>query len=172
MRYVALLRGINVGGRTIKMDALRACFDEMKFDDVATVLQTGNVLFSSDNHPGSIKEEIATGLQRMFEYPARVLVYDLARLQRIAAATPFGVRDPAMQSYVVFFDNGLEKQLMAEATDLDDQLERIQVGDGVLYWRVPKGRTLQSGFASYLTKARYKNFHTNRNINTIRKIIG
>ena len=42
MRYVAFLRGINVGGRTIQMADLRECFDEMDFDDVRTVQQSGN----------------------------------------------------------------------------------------------------------------------------------
>lgn len=46
-RYVAFLRGINVGGVKVKMAGLKACFEDMGFQDVSTVLQTGNVLFSA-----------------------------------------------------------------------------------------------------------------------------
>ena len=50
--YVALLRGINVGGKNlIKMPALKACFEENGFEDVATYIQSGNVLFSSPEDP-------------------------------------------------------------------------------------------------------------------------
>ena len=76
-----------------------------------------------------------------------------------------------MHSYFVFFEDGLEKQLAVEASDLDKKLERIESGDGVIYWRTAKGSTLQTDFAKYLTEARYKDFHTNCNINSLRKIV-
>jgi len=172
MRYVAFLRGINVGGRTMKMADLEACFDEMGFDDVTTVLQTGNVVFSSSRGLVVLKRTIETGLARTFDYPARVEVYKLAQLRQIIEVSPYDGSDPKLHSYVVFFEDGLERQLIAEATELDNKIERIQVGDGVLYWQVPKGSTLKSDVAQFLTKARYKDFHTNRNINTLRKIVG
>jgi hypothetical protein len=60
---------------------------------------------------------------------------------------------------------------MGEVGDDVNDIDRLVIGDGMIYWRVPKGSTLQSGFAKYLTKARYRDAHTNRNINTLRKII-
>ncbi len=74
-------------------------------------------------------------------------------------------------SYVVFFEQGLERQLVAEASALDGAGGTIAVGEGVVYWKVEKGSTLTSDFAKLLTKARYRDFHTSRNINTLRKII-
>jgi uncharacterized protein (DUF1697 family) len=47
-KYVAFLRGINVGGRIIKMADLRICLEKAGFGDVKTILQTGNVIFESD----------------------------------------------------------------------------------------------------------------------------
>lgn len=171
MRYVALLRGVNVGGRTIRMADLRACFDEMDFDNVTTVLQSGNVNFSSGRSLATLRRTIEIGLHKKFGYPAHVQVCSQARLKEIIEASPFDGSDPQMHSYVVFFEDGLEKQLAVEASHLGDQRERIEAGEGVIYWQVPKGSTLTSDFAKYLTKARYKNFHTNRNINTLRKIV-
>ncbi|NNN00367.1 MAG: DUF1697 domain-containing protein [Acidimicrobiaceae bacterium] len=171
MQNVALLRGINVARRTMPMSELTACLSGVGLGEVTTVLQTGNVIFSSDSALRSLKLTIEAGLTERFNYPAHVLVYRMERLRRIVESTPFDADDSMMHSYVVFFEDGLELKLMAEARDLDHKVEAIGLGDSVLYWRVLKGSTLQSGFARYLTKARYKDFHTNRNIKTLRKIV-
>jgi uncharacterized protein (DUF1697 family) len=171
VRYVAFLRGINVGGRTIKMAELTTYFEEAGYDDVATVLQTGNVIFASTEGLPALKRTIEAGLSARFNYSAHVQIYQLAKLKRIVDASPFEGGDPATHSYVVFFEKGLEKQLVGEASDLEASAESIHIGDGVIYWKVAKGNTLDSAFAKYLTKARYKSFHTSRNINTLRKIV-
>jgi uncharacterized protein (DUF1697 family) len=166
------LRGINVGGRTIKMADLKSCFQTMGFEDVTTILQTGNVVFRSGKRLAKLKPELEAGLAEAFDYPAKVQVYPLGQLQQIIDASPFDDGDPERHSYVIFFEDGLEQQLATEATDLDSATERIQAGTGVLYWQVPKGQTLKTSLGTYLTKARYKNLHTNRNLKTLRKITG
>lgn len=171
MQSVAFLRGINVGGRVIQMAELRSCFTDMGLDNVVTVLQTGNVIFDSDEALSALKRLIEAGLHTRFNYPAHVQVYTVAHLREIVEATPFDGSDSQMHSYVVFFEDGLERELVVEASDLEAESETIELGDGVIYWQVPKGSTLQSGFAKYLTKVRYRDFHTNRNINTLRKIV-
>ncbi|HSN02425.1 MAG TPA: DUF1697 domain-containing protein [Acidimicrobiales bacterium] len=171
MRNVALLGGINVGGRVIRMVELRAMFSDAGYGDVTTVLQTGNVIFDSDDTLESLKRVIETGLRERFGYAAHVQVLRLEELRGIVANSPFAGTDPHLHSYVVFFERGLEKVLYEEARGVAGGFERLELGDGVIYWQVPKGSTLQSGFAKYLTSARYKDFHTNRNINTLRKIV-
>lgn len=171
MYYVALLRGINVGGRTVRMSDLKACFDDMGFKDALTILQTGNVLFSSSQKVDALKRTIEAGLLREFEYPAHAQIIELSRLRALVEASPYDEGDPQTHSYVVFFENGLEEQLVNEVK-LNPDIERIQVGDGVLYWNVPKGSTLDTAFAKQLVKKRFKDFHTTRNMKTLRKVIG
>lgn len=171
MRYVAFLRGINVGGRTIKIAELRSYFEEAGYGEVTTVLQTGNVIFGSTERLPALKRTIEAGLSARFNYSAHVQIYPVTKLKRIVDASPFEGGNPATHSYVIFFEKGLEKQLVEEASGVDPNSENIEIGDGVIYWRVLKGSTLQSDFAQYLTKARYKSFHTSRNINTLRKIV-
>ena len=154
------------------MSELRDCFSDMGLGEVTTVLQTGNVLFNSDDTVTALKATIEAALQKKFDYPARVQVYRLAKLRKIVEGSPFGGGDSQMHSYVVFFEGGLENELVAAVGDLDNKIERVEAGDGVLYWRVPKGSTLTSDFAKYLVKARYRDLHTSRNINTLRKIVG
>ena len=153
------------------MAELKSYFEDSGYGDVTTILQTGNVIFASTDGLAALKRAIEGGLSARFNYPAHVQIYPVAKLKRVVDASPFGSVDPATHSYVVFFEKGLEKQLVEEASGLDPDTEHIEMGDGVIYWNVLRGSTLQSGFAQYLTKARYKSFHTSRNINTLRKIV-
>ena len=170
--YVAFLRGINVGGRTIPMADLRACFEDLGFADVRTVLQTGNVVFTSDPAAvATVRTRIEAGLAARFDYPARALVYPFDRLGEIVAGNPFDTRGGTCHAYVVFVDGGLEQELAHATPDLDDDVEAVEAGDGVLYWRVVKGRTLKSAFARNLTLARFRDHHTTRNANTLAKVL-
>jgi uncharacterized protein (DUF1697 family) len=169
MKYVALLRGINVGGRVVKMAELTVLFEALGLTRVQTVLQSGNVVFEGGS-AATHKTSIEAGLSKRFHYPAKVQVYSLVALKKIVDACPFQ-SSSEYHSYIIFFENGLEKQLMIDASNLDKTSEQVRLGEGVLYWRVPKGLTLQSPLAKYLVKAQYKNYHTNRNINSLQKII-
>jgi uncharacterized protein (DUF1697 family) len=153
------------------MAELKSYFEEAGYGEVSTVLQTGNVIFESTEELPALKRTIEAGLSARFNYSAHVQIYPRTKLKRIVDASPFEGGDPATHSYVVFFEKGLEKQLADEASDLDRNSESIEIGDGVIYWKVLKGSTLQSDFARYLTKARYKSFHTSRNMNTLRKTV-
>jgi len=52
-RYVALLRGINLGGHTVKMDRLKKLFEELGLKNVETFIASGNVIFESAHGPGT-----------------------------------------------------------------------------------------------------------------------
>jgi uncharacterized protein (DUF1697 family) len=170
MQYVALLRGVNVGGRSIKMTELKALFEDLGFQDVQTILQSGNVVFCDTRSASTLKKIIESALSKKFHYPAKVQVYSLSSIKSIVADSPFSSTNE-YHAYVIFFENGLEEQLMQEADNLDAQVEKVQAGNGVIYWQVPKGLTLTSSFAKYLVKATYKNYLTNRNSTTLQKII-
>jgi uncharacterized protein (DUF1697 family) len=171
-RYVAFLRGINVGGRSIPMAELRACVEELGFADVLTVLQTGNVVFTSDAAAvAALRERIEAGLGERFGYPAKALVYPFDRLQAILDGNPFDTRDGSCHTYVIFVGDRLEQELAHATEDLDDDVEAVDAGDGVVYWRVVKGSTLESPFARNLTRARFRDRHTSRNTNTLAKVL-
>lgn len=170
--YVAFLRGVNVGGRTIPMADVRACVEELGFGDVRTVLQSGNVVFTSERGGvAAVRKRLESGLAARFDYPAKALVYPFDDLQAILDGNPFDTRDGTCHCYVVFVDGGLEQELARATPDLDDDIEAVQAGDGVLYWRVVKGSTLKSAFARNLTLARFRDHHTNRNANTLAKVL-
>jgi uncharacterized protein (DUF1697 family) len=168
--WVALLRGVNVGGRTIRMADLRETLDELGLANVETVLQSGNVSFEAPGTGEQLKHRIEATLSERFGYDAKVQIIERERLRKIIDAYPFGTAGADRHDYVIFLEGDREKGLAAEEVDLGAQ-ERVAAGDGVVYWRVDKGSTLGSNFAKLLTKAKYRDFNTNRNLKTLRKLL-
>ncbi|MCL2535725.1 MAG: DUF1697 domain-containing protein [Nocardiaceae bacterium] len=172
-RYVALLRGINVGGINIKMADLRQVFTDLGFDDVKTVLASGNVLFTSDSTDvAALKSTIETALRNVFGYEAWVFVLDTATVARIVDAYPYDPEREGWHPYVMFAaEPGVLTDLLTVQADLDPAIERIQGGDGVLYWEVERGRTLDSTFGKNTGKPKLKAVTTTRNLRTLVKIL-
>jgi uncharacterized protein (DUF1697 family) len=166
--YAAFLRGINVGGRIVKMADLKACLEAAGLQNVRTLLQSGNVLFESDSEAAALKELLQTTLSREFGYPAKVQVMNIDRLRAKVNEYPFGEASADQHDYVIFIENNLEKDLLNESYKLAPG-EQVEAGDGLVYWRVDRGSTLKSDFAKQLTK--YKDFNTNRNLKTLRKML-
>jgi len=98
--YVALLRGINVGGNTkVAMPALKALFESAGFDDVRTYINSGNVVFRSSKAPNvsALERRIVADL----DVPAKVLVRSAAQLQKVVDANPYP-KAAARELYVTF----------------------------------------------------------------------
>lgn len=171
-KYVAFLRGINVGGnRIIKNTDLKECFEKMGLDDVVVVLQSGNVIFSSfEGDPSQLKSAIENSLCKRFNYPAKVIVKDLSSIRAIIEKYPFERRKSDEQHYVVFLSDDLAGE-MIRSLKSDKQIEEAVAGDKLVYWKVTKGMTLKSEFGKLLSKAKYKEQNTVRNINTLQKLV-
>lgn len=171
MKFIVLLKGINVGGRKIKMRDLRSCFEEAGYRNVVTVLQTGNVILDTDEkNKAKLHKQIETLLTDTFNYPAKVLVITPQQLEEVIHHYPFPNYGPEYHRYAVFTENGREKEIAKQCDELDKKIEEIAPGKHVIYWRVLKGHTLDSTFGTYMAKAAAKNFLTNRNLNTLEKI--
>lgn len=172
MEYIILLRGINVGGRTLKMAELKACFEQAGYRNVRTVLQTGNVIAESRGRDGEkLRRQVETLLSDTFGFAAKVRVMTPEDLRAVVNAFPFSEGGPGAHRYAVFTEIGFEKELIRQAGQLEDRLEAVSPGKGVVYWRVQKGSTLTSDFGKYMDKAARTHFLTNRNLNTLDKIL-
>jgi uncharacterized protein (DUF1697 family) len=90
-RYVAFLRGINVGGsKLIKMDALKAAFEKMGFKKVKTLLASGNVLFESgESDPGAVRLKIEKGLEKLLGLKSRITLRTIEDLEALEKSDPF-----------------------------------------------------------------------------------
>ncbi|WP_460359500.1 DUF1697 domain-containing protein [Mycobacterium sp. ZZG] len=170
-RYVALLRGVNVGGVNLKMDALAQSLRATGFTDVVTVLASGNVLLSSRAGAAAVRRQAERALRDEFGYDAWVLVYDLDTVAAISAAFPFAREVPDHHSYVTFVS---DEEVLAELSQLARQPgpgELIEPGAGVVYWQVPRAATLTSAMGKTMGKKRYKSSTTTRNLRTVDKVL-
>ncbi|MDR6907416.1 uncharacterized protein (DUF1697 family) [Agromyces sp. 3263] len=173
--YIALLRGVNVGGITVKSAELRDLFAELGFEGVRTVLASGNVVFEAPSRDAraAVKSRIEQGLRDRFGYDAWIVLITRAELERAIDAFPFDADDAKRQPWVIFAaEPAVAAELMAFADQADPDVDPLAAGDGVVYWNPVKGTTVDTPFAKLLSKATYKPVTTNRNLRTLRKILG
>jgi uncharacterized protein (DUF1697 family) len=171
--YIALLRGVNVGGITVKSAELRELFEGLGFDGVRTVLASGNVVFETtkrEDH-GALKRRIERALADRFGYDAWIVLVTRAELERAVDAFPFEADDPRRQPWVIFASDPAVVDELLQAADADPDVDPLAAGDGVLYWNPVKGTTVQTPFAKLIGKAKYKPLTTNRNLRTLQKIL-
>ena len=164
MRYVALLRAINVGGHTVKMDRLRAIFEAIPFEEVQTFIASGNVIFNSTRSAASLEKQIEKIL-------AQSLGYDVATFIRTPAqlATAAAIPEPAGVTYIGFLHSkptpAASKALLALKTDIDT----FKVAGTAFYWFCKTGMG-----TSRITGARIEKTlgmpATLRNITTVRNL--
>jgi uncharacterized protein (DUF1697 family) len=170
-KFVALLRGINVGGnRVIKSLELKECLEGMRLTSVEVFLASGNVIFeSSAADLVELTALIEKSLEASFGYPAKVIVLKLSTLARIVEEQPF-VATEGWHRLVVFLTKNIARELVT-AVRPNAAVEQVEAGKCVVYWTVERGMTLKSDFGKLLSKAKYKNFNTVRNINTLVKML-
>lgn len=168
-RYAALLRGVNVGGINLKMAAVAEAFTGAGFTDVTTILASGNVLLTSRSEVAEVRKKAEKALRDTFGYDAWVLAYPIDAIAAISQAFPFERDVDGVQSYVTFVS---DPDVLDELADLEPgEGERIERGEGVVYWQVPKNSTLDSAIGKTMGKRRYKSSTTTRNLRTVEKIL-
>lgn len=119
-RYVVLLRAINVGGRNkIPMAELRDMLDEQKFTDVATYIQSGNVVCSSRKSAASVATTIKKAIAARFGHDIQVIVRTAQELDQLVADFPYGDADPK-SSGIVFLEGSFDSELDASAFSPDE----------------------------------------------------
>lgn len=168
-RYIAFLRGVNVGGVNLKMAEVAKVMEATGFTEVRTILASGNVLLDSASDAAKVRTTAERALRDTFGYEAWVLVYDLATLQQISDGYPFEREVADHHSYVTFVSDAELLDELAALTLGPD--EKVQRGDGVLYWQVPRAATLDSAIGKTMGKKRYKSSTTTRNLRTLDKVL-
>jgi uncharacterized protein (DUF1697 family) len=169
--YAAFLRGVNVGGINLKMADVAAAFADAGFANVRTILASGNVMLESPAAADAVRTTAETALRQRFGYDAWVLVYAIDTLRAIVDAYPFEPEVDGHHSYVTFVaDTDLLDELATLANETGPD-EKVTRGDGVIYWQVPKNRTLDSTIGKTMGKKRYKASTTTRNLRTLAKVL-
>lgn len=138
VRYIALLRGINVGGKNIvPMARLRSCLEELGFSTVSTYIASGNVILESDKPVTEIKTLIEATLTERFELHSeliKVLVLSREQLQAVIENKPEGFGDqPEKYHSDAIFLMGIDAAQAMLVFNPREGVDTVWAGDGVIY---------------------------------------
>lgn len=173
-RYVALLRGINVGGKNkLPMADLRECFEELGCTNVTTYIASGNVLFSSDKPARKLQGLIEAVLPERFTLDSelvRVLVLNPRELSAVASEKPkgFGEQPDEYHSDVVFLMGVSVAKAMA-AFNPREGVDTIWPGKGVIYAQRLSAERAKSRLGMITASPHYKSM-TIRSWNTVESL--
>jgi uncharacterized protein (DUF1697 family) len=140
--YIALLRGINVGGNNkLPMRDLVSLLEGLGLQHVKTYIQSGNVVFQSEQaDPAQLSQAITAAIRQSHGFAPYVLILDMQELQAAVTANPFPEGEAEPKSLHLFFMDARPKAFDAGALDrLKAANERYQVIDKVFYLHAPDG---------------------------------
>ncbi len=170
MKYTALLRGINVGGNsTVKMSELQETFKNAGFSNVATYINSGNVVFESNkNDVKQLTKEIDLLLQKTF-FAIKTVVLSYEELQHVLEHIPNTWKNEDLRKYIAFVKNPSKPDDVIKEVQLKDGIDFIEKGPGVVYMSTKMSGLTKSGFPKLISKAIYQDI-TIRNYNTVEKL--
>lgn len=140
--YIALLRGINVGGRNkLPMAGLRELGAELGWTGVRTYIQSGNVVFEASGKPAALEEALEKAIAAKFGFAPAVIVRTAAQLNSLAGANPFPRESDKEPHWVLLGVTKKEpKAGAAEAIEAKGQAgERVVEAGGALWFHYPNG---------------------------------
>ncbi len=173
-KYVALLRGINVGGNnTVEMKKLRAVFEALGFLSVATYINSGNVIFStSRKDTGNFVAEIETALKRSFGFAVRTIIRDEKNIRSIEKSIPKEwMNDNKQRTEIMFLWDEYAKKSTLKLIPAHPDIDTLLYAGRAVIWHIADRKHYsKSGLRKFIGTDVYKHM-TARNVNTVRKLI-
>lgn len=140
--FVALFSGINVGGnRIVKMAELRAFFEELGFRDVATYVQSGNVVFrSAKGDAATLTKQLEAAFEKKWGFHSRIMVRDLGWFERLVAQNPYPeVAGEPTKLHAFALERAPTADEIARLAEKCTGPERFEIRGDVLYLHAPEG---------------------------------
>jgi uncharacterized protein (DUF1697 family) len=172
MTYVALLRGINVGGNNqIKMADLKATFERLGLKSVKTVIASGNVIFQSGSkNEAKLTKDIEKAIQKDFKADIKVLLKNKEQLGKLVKAIPTKwVNDDKMKCDVMFLWSEIDKASTLKEFQFNPKIEDLKYVPGAVLWRIDRKNASKSRIFKIVGTKLHKQM-TVRNPNTVRKL--
>ena len=141
--YIALLRGINVGGHRVKMERLRALFCELEMFNVRSFIQTGNIFFETDERDvAALTKRIETHLAASLGYAVPTFLRTSAALERALSPNPFaGIEvTPDTRTFIVFTAQPMTCELPLRSGDGNIEILSATAGELFTVYRLINGR--------------------------------
>ena len=171
MRYVAFLRAVNVGGRVVKMNELRAICESIPLDQVSTFIASGNVVFDSQRARASLETSIEKKLRTALGYEVTTMVRAAPDLQGIVKhVTERGLEEgSSTRLYVGFLKLAPVAATVKAVTALSNDIDVLSVKGSELYW-ICRATFTESTIAGARLEKLLRGPATFRNFNTVRRL--
>jgi uncharacterized protein (DUF1697 family) len=172
MTYIALLRGINVGGNNIvPMAKLKLTFERQGFESVKTYINSGNIIFAATKTAClDLCHQIEQAIEAEFGFRVAVLVIDSGSLQQVAAAIPDSwTTDKLMRCDALFLWPEIDDASILDQLPLRAGVDEARYVPGAVIWRFDRSNATRSGLGKLIGTKYYK-LITIRNSNTVRKL--
>jgi uncharacterized protein (DUF1697 family) len=172
-RHAAFLRGLNLGARRVKMDELRARFEELGLEGVATFIASGNVVFEhSGDELGALERTVEGHLEAALGYPVATFVRSMAELEAIAGLpVTTAAREEGFRPHVIFLREEPGSEAEEAVRDLETADDRFHAFGRELLW-LRRGRLSDAPFTTReLERALGGPDNTMRNLNTIDRMV-
>jgi len=173
MQYIALLRGINVGGNNkVEMSRLKTLFKDLDFEDVKTHINSGNVIFSSKHKDlQKLTKQVTEAISSEFKLDIPVLIKTKTQLKKIVDAIPSSWQNNSeIKCDVLFLWDEFDSVESLKSLNLNPENEGSKYIPGAIIYRINKSILGKSKLKNIFGKPLYKNV-TIRNCNTARKLL-
>ncbi|MBT2292605.1 DUF1697 domain-containing protein [Paenibacillus albidus] len=172
MIYVALLRGINVGGNNkISMKLLKETFEQAGLTSVTTYINSGNIIFASQTYPQQqLPEVLEQAIAKDFSLSIRVIVRSMDEIRTVIEALPDSwSNDEQLKSDVMFLWDEVNTASVLDELPLKSGIGTLIYVSGAILYSVERENVNASGMTKLIGTKLYR-YMTVRNVNTTRKI--
>lgn len=171
--FVALLRGVNVGGNNmISMRALKESFETLGFDQVSTYINSGNIIFKSkETDARKLERKIERMLAKDYQLDSKVVIRSLTEMEKLVQALPRSWNDATKwRYYVIFLRHTIDSEAILAELPPNPDVEEIVYHPGTLLWSALISELTRSRIQKLATRKIYKDM-TIRNLNTTKKLL-
>lgn len=172
MVFVALLRGINVGGNNmIRMSSLKASFESMGFKDVTTYINSGNIIFrAKEGDARKLETNIERMLAKDYQLECKVVVRSFSEIANLVEHLPknWG-NDEAWRFNVMYLRHSIDSEDVLDLLETKKDFEEVVYCPGTLLWSVRVSEVTRTSMNKLSGKKIFQDI-TVRNLNTTRKL--
>jgi len=170
--FVALLRGVNVGGNNmISMSSLKKSFEALGFNDVVTYINSGNIIFKSKEADArKLESKIEKMLSKEYQLDSRVVLRSLSEMEKLVKNLPRNWNDDSGWRYnVIFLRHTIDSEKILAELEVKKDIEEVVYYPGALLWRAQISELTRTNMLKLSSRKMYQDM-TIRNQNTTRKL--
>jgi uncharacterized protein (DUF1697 family) len=173
MKYIALFRGINVGkSRRVEMKKLRALFESLNYVNVSTYINSGNVIFETNDNLADIRKNIQLRLKKEFEFDIAMIIKTEQEMREIVSAIPLEWKNDSKQrSDVAYLFNEIDSEKVIAELPVKKEYLDIRYTKGAVFWNVER-KNYNKSHLNKLVGHKFYQLMTIRNVNTARFLAG